>query len=571
MKADEVVVDLVARTGEYDRDVRRSADNFEQGAKRTVNAARDVERAAGRVGNATRNLSFQLSDIGVQLSGGTSPFIVISQQGPQVVQALQDISASGARFGQVMRGIALPGALALISVLAPLATALLDSGDAADGATGGIDRYSTSMENLKKKAEEALDEVAKLQTPGSNRLSGISDKVVAAAAADAKARAARLELARVQNTAVISGGDPAADAVAELQRQKEIARLKEEIASAEARASDLRASNRVLLANDARTRAEEQASRDAVSAKRAEIEARKQNAAATKDEREALRDAAKLQAEVERLQDRFDPAAASARKFYDTLDLIADLERKGLLKPTEAAAYRIAAALDQANFKLVDVKSIYGSDPLADQRKALEREGELKEQVRAEDFAKRADDIHRLADLYETAFTDGASGIWNHFERDGLRVMALILAKFTLLRLSGGGGGGFFGDLLSVGKTVVGSYLGGRASGGQVTAGHLYRVNEGSSPGRVEAFRPAGSGEVIPLGRTQAAQPRGGVTIAPSIAIDARGATNPAETYRVAKQAAYDALSETAPMLISGARSATVRQLTRPRLPGSLG
>lgn len=64
---------------------------------------------------------------------------------------------------------------------------------------------------------------------------------------------------------------------------------------------------------------------------------------------------------------------------------------------------------------------------------------------------------------------------------------------------SGGGGFGsilpFFGDIFP------------RASGGFVAPGQLVRVNEGASPGRVEGFRPTGSGDVIPLGHMNV-QPR---------------------------------------------------------------
>lgn len=68
--------------------------------------------------------------------------------------------------------------------------------------------------------------------------------------------------------------------------------------------------------------------------------------------------------------------------------------------------------------------------------------------------------------------------------------------------ISGGGIGGLIGS--------IGSLFGGapaRASGGQVSAGQVYRVNEGVGK---EFFRPNTGGDIIPLSRMNAAQPSGG-------------------------------------------------------------
>ncbi|MFC3711260.1 hypothetical protein ACFOMD_01675 [Sphingoaurantiacus capsulatus] len=60
----------------------------------------------------------------------------------------------------------------------------------------------------------------------------------------------------------------------------------------------------------------------------------------------------------------------------------------------------------------------------------------------------------------------------------------------------------------------------GRASGGHVSAGQLYRVNEGG----VEGFRPAGSGTIVPLGRMAAARSGGGVTVVQPLNVSFAGA-----------------------------------------------
>ena len=63
-----------------------------------------------------------------------------------------------------------------------------------------------------------------------------------------------------------------------------------------------------------------------------------------------------------------------------------------------------------------------------------------------------------------------------------------------------GGGGGFASILSSVGSIF------GRASGGPVSAGQVYRVNEGTKP---EFFRPSAGGDIIPLSKMNAV-PAGG-------------------------------------------------------------
>lgn len=63
------------------------------------------------------------------------------------------------------------------------------------------------------------------------------------------------------------------------------------------------------------------------------------------------------------------------------------------------------------------------------------------------------------------------------------------------------GGGAGAGITVTRGGSIP---LPGRASGGRVNAGQMYRVNEASPIGKVEGFRPDSSGDIIPLGRMNA-------------------------------------------------------------------
>jgi tape measure domain-containing protein len=91
----------------------------------------------------------------------------------------------------------------------------------------------------------------------------------------------------------------------------------------------------------------------------------------------------------------------------------------------------------------------------------------------------------------------------------------------ALAGASGGGGGGIGGALASIGGAIFG-----RASGGFVNGGQMYRVNEGASPGRVEGFIPQGSGHIVPLGRMNALKPGGGGRVF-NITVDARNSVTP--------------------------------------------
>lgn len=89
-------------------------------------------------------------------------------------------------------------------------------------------------------------------------------------------------------------------------------------------------------------------------------------------------------------------------------------------------------------------------------------------------------------------------------------------------QMSQGGGGGLGGLISSIGSAIGSLFGGGRASGGHVVGGQMYRVNETG----IEGFRPAGSGQIIPLGRMRGAS-GGGVQINQSIKIDASNSVTP--------------------------------------------
>ncbi|EJL57970.1 Prophage tail length tape measure protein [Rhizobium sp. CF122] len=121
----------------------RAFTTAEQGAKRYQNAMRSSTVQTG-------NLAAQLNDIGVQLSGGQSPFLIALQQGSQITQAL------GAGTG--LRGAVAGVAGAFTSLLNPVSLATI----AIIALGGEAVQYFTSLLSDGGKSEETLQKQAQL-------------------------------------------------------------------------------------------------------------------------------------------------------------------------------------------------------------------------------------------------------------------------------------------------------------------------------------------------------------------------------------------------------------------------
>lgn len=110
--------------------------------------------------------------------------------------------------------------------------------------------------------------------------------------------------------------------------------------------------------------------------------------------------------------------------------------------------------------------------------------------------------------------------------------------------VGGGGGGGIMGFLTTAASVIgqFGGFGGGtpaRASGGHVSAGQIYKVNENG----VEGFQPAGSGQIIPLGRMRRGG-GGGTVVKQTFVLDARyGITTP-ELLQHVKRTANNAAAQ---------------------------
>lgn len=151
--------------------------------------------------------------------------------------------------------------------------------------------------------------------------------------------------------------------------------------------------------------------------------------------------------------------------------------------------------------------------------------------------------LDRVADSLSTATTNalgltGALGdVVGQIIKIGIQRRLIGPLADGLFGAAGGGSAGTIGGILT-------SILGGaRASGGDVSAGKLYRINENGP----EYFQPAMSGKIIPTGR--AAGGNGGTTVVQHISVDGRNSVTPAgfasqilnQANRFAAKAATDA------------------------------
>lgn len=158
VEADRVIVAIIGDTSKLDGPVNNSARQFDQNMSKIERAATRAEgqivRSSGAIQNAQRNLGRQIADIGTQVAGGQSPFIILAQQLPQVADAATDM---GGKMGRVAAFLTTPwgaAALAATSVLLPLAAGLIKTGNETDELVEKMRQHARQAE-LTRRAEDA--------------------------------------------------------------------------------------------------------------------------------------------------------------------------------------------------------------------------------------------------------------------------------------------------------------------------------------------------------------------------------------------------------------------------------
>lgn len=502
IKAD--VTDLTQKIPQAARVVDQSMSQIERSAKRAENV---VVISSGRMANAQRNLGRQISDIGTQLAGGQSPFLILAQQAPQVADALSDVGGKAAKIAGFFAGPWGAAILAAGSVLGVLAGELLKTGDEATTAKNKVDRLTSSLQAL-------------ASAQGRATAAQLGDAKVALIQAEAERRLIQGRGHTTRGGRQYSSAD-----------QARLDQLNSEIDSATATIPGIEKAVAAQQKLNAITKANEQADKDARDAKRDHNKELREQAKAT-------REAEKAQKELEKTLDgivgKYDPARKAASDYRETLDEIDLLVSKGKLNDGEAFTYKIKAAAEQADAiakaaaaRLKDILGyeIGGSDdPVKKftdaQMKADEtaREIDADAKIRADEdrFRKQRDEVTSVAAIYENAFRGGTKRIWDDFKDIGLRIIAQVLAEFTIAQLTKGGGGFDLGKSL---LSAVGSFGGGRAVGGTVAANRTYMIGENGP----ELLRMGSSaGTIHPNASVRSMG--GGQVVQPIIQVDARGA-----------------------------------------------
>jgi murein DD-endopeptidase MepM/ murein hydrolase activator NlpD len=151
VEADRVIVALIGDTTGLDRPVEEAARKFDRGMtdieRSATRAERQIVSLSRQNGNAMRNISRQFSDVGVQLGMGQSFFMVMSQQLPQIGDALADTQGRFAKFGQFLTNPWVAAGAAAAAALLPLLDNVLKTGNELDGLVEKMRKQARQAEN----------------------------------------------------------------------------------------------------------------------------------------------------------------------------------------------------------------------------------------------------------------------------------------------------------------------------------------------------------------------------------------------------------------------------------------
>lgn len=175
MDAERVVVELLAKVDNFDGTVTQSAVKFESSMDRIEKSATKAEQAItqsaskqatslGQAGKSTEQFVRKIGEASSIVSGGTSPFVVIPKQAPQVASAMRLVETGAGLLGGVLGGALAAGALAA-------GAALLDLIFKSEDTAGAVDDL---VQKLKENAEKA-DLAGRAQDIFANTLEGVTE------------------------------------------------------------------------------------------------------------------------------------------------------------------------------------------------------------------------------------------------------------------------------------------------------------------------------------------------------------------------------------------------------------
>ncbi|MFS0771034.1 phage tail length tape measure family protein [Sphingomonas sp. 1P08PE] len=360
--ADSVVVELIAKTDGYTAVVTGAASATETSMSRIERSASRAEgqivRSSAAMANAQRNLGRQIADIGVGLSSGQSPFLILAQQAPQVADALADTGGRAARVASFFAGPWGAALLAAGSVAALLAEKLFslksahDEVKAAAEATAEAERLLAGVlggtANQSERARIASLDRARAMTYEARATLNNAQAQLTLARAYAAAAAATERAAPA--TMGIPGRGAASSAITARQRQTDV-----DIAQGNLNALEIRLRNLEKVAGGARA---VEAKRESDKQDKADAAAaRKAAAAARRAEREAEKQAREqAQFVSQRLRGQAELADAEAALTSDTR-LQDEATRKRIIAERDAAKAQINADPDRSKAQKSELAS----------------------------------------------------------------------------------------------------------------------------------------------------------------------------------------------------------------------
>lgn len=554
-EADKVVVEIEARVDQANRNLQRHAEIAESSMGRVEHSAlkaeaairraagvkfdpmtltfkrvgEEAEKVSGRIANAQRNLGRQIADVGSSLASGSSPFMVLAQQAPQVADALTDM---GGKAGKVAAFFSGPWGAALLaagSVVGVLASSLLSSDDAAKQHEKSAKSLADAIRDMTAATKGAIQTSQQAEEQHYREASALAAKAEQARVTTIRmiqAAKARLETADRQSALP---GDPeggiaagvTAGATQERQLTKLNALLKEQNAQLQTQYANVRraaiprlqreaaeATDQVAAATGRYDRAlgklneRMEAGRITPAQYRSELEklnrtrdseteAARKSERATKGDSDAKREAAKaakeaaqaqkeLEQALERVVAKFDPLRAIAAETGKTLADIDKLQMAGLINAVDAVAYKLKLANDQAK-AIADAawkaqeqrwlgvgitqEDMDGSGVRKDIDRRVEMEREANERIAADFRQKQEAQIRTLANIFEDGFRGGTKAIWGDFKAIGMRILAEMIARWVTMKSSGQGSSGDIGSLLATAAQSVLGYASGGYTG----------------------------------------------------------------------------------------------------------
>jgi tape measure domain-containing protein len=273
------------------------------------------------------------------------------------------------------------------------------------------------------------------------------------------------------------------------------------------------------------------------------------------------------------LKDEYDFATSSSERMRLAKLLIdGDFdERRAQLKRIEANEDLSAAQRERASIELAALNN--------ERARAYRRAERDNESPLAAYRREVADTGNNMNDEYEAiavsglkALNDGlADAIMNSknlgdvFKNVSKQIIAdliRIAIQQTIVNSLLGAIGGFFGGPTGAAGAKAASKIFNRASGGNVNAGQIYRVNESKR----EFFQPANSGNIIPLGEMNAKLAQSGASGGVVRVIVEEGPGFASKVRAEATGVAVEVVRASAPAIIQAGATEAQRNMTRPTM-----